>query len=95
MLLEWQVCTRVPEATHMVLQTSEPISTTWANSTSKSTLQPAAAAVGPGGGASRVARGGIDWGGDTPKDYTKPRQTIQSPEKIIQTHKYKTKTVKY
>ena len=23
--------------------------------------------------------GGIHWGGDTPKDYTKPRQTIQSP----------------
>ena len=23
--------------------------------------------------------GDIHWGGDTPKDYTKPRQTIQSP----------------
>ena len=36
---------------------------------------------GPVGGraARRGAWGGIHWGGDTPKDYTKPRQTIQSP----------------
>ena len=33
----------------------------------------AAAAVGPAGG--------IDWGGDTLKGYTDPRQTIQRPQK--------------
>ena len=43
-----------------------------------------APAEGPGGGG-----GGIDWGRDTPKrlykaptDYTKPRQTIQSPDRL-------------
>ena len=30
---------------------------------------------------------GIDWGGDTSKDYTKPRRTTQSPKKTIQRHK--------
>ena len=32
-----------------------------------------------GGGRPPRGLGGIHWGGDTPKDYTKPRQTIQSP----------------
>ena len=37
-------------------------------------------AEGPrGGGRPPRGLGGIHWGGDTPKDYTKPRQTIQSP----------------
>ena len=26
---------------------------------------------------------GIDWGGDTLKDYTKPRQTTKSPERVF------------
>ena len=46
----------------------------------------AAAIVGPGG-----AEGGIDWGGDTsedytkpPTDYTKPRQTVQSPDRLYE-----------
>ena len=30
----------------------------------------------------RGARGGIDLGEDTLKDYTKPRQTIQRPQKL-------------
>ena len=29
-----------------------------------------------------TAKGGIDWGGDTLKEYTKPRQTIQSSTKL-------------
>ena len=31
--------------------------------------------VGPWGG-------GIDWGGDTSEDYTKPHKTIQSPDRL-------------
>ena len=39
----------------------------------------AAAAVGPGGGG-----GG---GGEAPKDYTKPRQTMQSPDRLCKAPK--------
>ena len=50
-------------------------------------------AEGPGVGAARTALGhrrrrrrgaggGIDQGGDTLKGYTKPRKTIQSPERL-------------
>ena len=42
------------------------------------------AAVGPWGG--------IDWGGDTSEDYTKPQKTIQSPEKTKQRHQILVKT---
>ena len=43
----------------------------------------------------RGARGGIDWGGDTLKDYTKPRRTIQSPKKTLQRHNILDKTLTY
>jgi len=43
---------------------------------------------GRGGGASAEGPGGGQIGvGTSPKDYTKPRQNIQSPEKIIQSPK--------
>ena len=32
--------------------------------------------------ARRGAWGGIDWGGDISEDYTRPRQTIQSPDRL-------------
>ena len=49
--------------------------------------------VGPGGGAptaaalAKAVRPPRGLSGDTSKDYEKPRQTIQSPRKIIQRHK--------
>ena len=39
--------------------------------------------------------GGIDWGGDTSQDFTKPRQTIQSHQKSIQRHDVFDKTTTY
>ena len=58
-------------------------------------------AEGPRGGRAPAEGpgGGIHWGGDTPKDYTKPRQTIQSPgildkapETLYKCFEYWTKT---
>ena len=50
-----------------------------------------------GGGGGRPPRGleGVDWGLDTPKDYTKPRRTKQSPRKTIETFEILGKTQKY
>ena len=51
-----------------------------------------AAAEGPGG---RAARRGAWGGGEAPTDFTKPRQTIQSPKKTIQRHQMLDKAPKY
>ena len=49
----------------------------------------------PGGAARRGAWGGIHWGGDTPKDLTKPRHTIQSPGILDKASKTLYKSIEY